>query len=424
MNNINKSLDSTGSVSSVKKLAIVGSGISAMTVAYYLREKYEISIFDKNDYLGGHTHTHKISEAGKDFTIDTGFIVFNEATYPNLLKLFTELGVEARKSDMSFAVSNLNTGLEYAGTSLKTLFAQKKNIVSIKYWKFLFDIKKFFKNALRDYDSLSDSNESIEDYCKRIGLSRFFLDNYLAPMSAAVWSVPQREVGGFPIALLIPFFYNHGLLSMDGQHQWYTVKGGSNTYIKKILEKGNFDIHLNEKVKQASDDEGRVVLKTEKSEYIFDKVVLASHSDESLLIADNLEDRKKELLSKFEYNKNIAVLHSDERLMPKCRNVWSAWNQVIKEKASTLYWVNKLQDIPVKKNYFISINPFREIDENKILKKIEYYHPHFTVENFALQEKLSELNKNTNIFFAGAYFKYGFHEDGHVSGLEVVKLLS
>jgi predicted NAD/FAD-binding protein len=406
-----------------KKLAIVGSGISAMTVAHYLRDDFDISIFDKNNYLGGHTHTHSLEEEGKKFTIDTGFIVFNNATYPNLIKMFDELGVKKRDSNMSFAVSNLNTGLEYAGTSFDTLFAQRKNIWSLNYWKFLRDIKKFFKFALEDFEKIKGSEENLKEYCERRGLSEFFLYNYLAPMSAAVWSVPQKEASSFPIALLLPFFYNHGLLSMNGQHQWYTVLGGSNTYTKKIVENANFDIYFEEAVVSGREQSDKVELVTEKSSYKYDFVVLASHSNESRQIAKDISKEKSDILKYFEYNENLAVLHSDESAMPKAKKVWSAWNQIIGASASTVYWVNKLQNIPINKNYFISINPFREIDEDKIIKKIKYFHPHFTTKNFALQDKLSLLNQNTRIFFAGAYFGYGFHEDGVKAGLEVVKKL-
>ena len=218
-----------------KKLAIVGTGISAMTCAHYLKQDFNISIFEKNDYPGGHTHTHEIEDNGNKFTIDTGFIVFNVETYKNMLKMFDELGVEKRKSNMSFSVYNQNTNLQYAGTNYGTIFAQPKNLFSIQYWKFLLDIKKFFKVALLEHESIKGSDETIAEYCLRHGLSKFFIKNYLAPMSAAVWSTPQKDVHDFPIALLLPFFFNHGLLQANGQYQWYTVKGGSNVYTKKIL---------------------------------------------------------------------------------------------------------------------------------------------------------------------------------------------
>ncbi|PLX20835.1 NADP transhydrogenase subunit alpha [Candidatus Parcubacteria bacterium] len=410
-----------------KKLAIVGSGISAMTCAFYLKDDFDVYIFDKNDYLGGHTHTHSIHENGKKIKVDTGFIVFNEETYPNMLKMFAELGVEKQKSEMSFSVYNQETGLQFSGTSYSHLFAQKRNFLSIRYIKFLLEINKFFKIAKNDHKKVSGSKETIADYCKRNGLSEYFIENYLAPMSAAVWSTPQEEVYNFPISLLLPFFYNHGLLGMEGQHQWYTVKGGSNTYTKKIVESGKFNIHLNEEVLSAIEGEDKAILNTIKGEYEFDYVVLASHANESLKIAKGMRPEDKELLSSFDYNKNIAILHTDEKVMPPVRKVWSSWNNVIKKDesgkihSSTIYWMNRLEKLDTKTNYFVSLNPIEEIDAKKTIKKIEYYHPNFTVENFSIQNSLKDLNNDTRIFFAGAYFKYGFHEDGMTSGLNVAE---
>lgn len=408
-----------------KKLAIVGSGISALSCAHYLRDDYDISIFDKNDYLGGHTHTHNLEEAGREFTIDTGFIVFNKETYPNMLKLFAELGVKKQKTDMSFSVYNKKSNLQFAGTNIATVFAQKKNIFSLRYIKFIREILHFFKIANRDYIEVIGSQKTIEDYCKENNLSSFFIENYLAPMSSAVWSTPQKDVRAFPIALLLPFFHNHGLLSASGQFQWYTVAGGSNAYIKKIIKNGNFDIHLSEAVLEVEEIEGAVKLKTIKAEYDFDFVILASHADDSLRIAKHISEHKKNILSKYTYNKNLAVLHSDENVMPTVKETWSAWNQVIASggESATVYWMNKLQKPKTSTNFFVSINPVEEIAETKILKQIIYYHPNFTTENFALQSRLQDLNKNTKIFFAGSYFGYGFHEDGLKSGLEVVKIL-
>ncbi len=410
-----------------KKLAIVGTGISAMTCAHYLKNDFDITIFDKNDYPGGHTHTHKIEEGGHKFTIDTGFIVFNKETYVHMLEMFKDLGIEKRNSNMSFSVFNKNTNLQYAGTNFSTIFAQKNNIFSLKYWKFLLDIKKFFTIALADYHSIIGTDETIAAYCKRNGLSDFFIKNYLAPMSAAVWSTSQKEAYNFPIALLLPFFYNHGLLQASGQYQWYTVKGGSNTYTKKILENKEINLHLNEEALLVTENSDGVYLKTEKGEYNFDYMVLASHADESLKIASSLPGEKKKMLSAFSYNPNLAVLHTDDSIMPKVKKVWSAWNQIIEkgreEISSTVYWVNKLQDIKSKTNYFISVNPTEKIKEEKIIKRIQYQHPNFTVHNFALQKHLQDLNKNTKIFFAGAYFGHGFHEDGVRAGLEAVRQL-
>ena len=392
------------------KLAIVGSGISAMTCAHYLKGKYDISVFEKNDYLGGHTHTHRMD----GFTLDTGFIVFNLHTYPNMLKMFGELGIERRKSDMSFSVHNLRTGLQYTGYKP---FVQTKNILSPRHWKFLFDIRKFFRLGNRDFQKRNP--ESIKEYCRKNGLSDYFIENFIVPLSSAIWSTP--DTNEFPVGLILPFFHNHGLLSPRNLIQWYTVEGGSDTYTRKIAE--GLDIHLNEQV--VSVNEGlSVQLETSKKVYEFDYVILACHSDQSLTLANGLPEEKRELLGKFRYNKNIAVLHTDESVMPSLQQVWSSWNHIIDgEKTSTVYWLNKLQGPKTWTNYFVSINPFQDIRKDCIIKTIRYEHPLFTIENFALQKRLQELNEDTRIFFAGAYFKYGFHEDGCRSGMEVVRRL-
>lgn len=406
----------------MKKLAIIGSGISAMAAAYYLRNDFKISIFEKEDYLGGHTHTHHIKKDNEEFTLDSGFMVFNHATYPNLLKLFAKLGVKEQKSNMSFAVANHDTGLEYASSGFDQIFAQRKNLSSLKYWKFLLDIIKFFKIANKMIEEENIPDTSIESFCKQNKLSKFFRDNYLVPMTAAVWSTPHKNILDFPISLLLPFFHNHGLLGLNKQHQWYTVKGGSDTYTKKIVKDNNFDIHLNEPAVEAIEKGEGVYLRTSLNEYNFDYVLLACHSYESLKIASGLSQDKKAILKKFDYNRTKAVLHTDESVMPKEKRAWAAWTQVMRThnnelQASTHYWLNVLQKPATKTNYFCSINPWQDIDPAKTIKIIDYRHPLFTVENFSLQDRLKELNINSRILFAGAYFGYGFHEDGLKAGL-------
>jgi predicted NAD/FAD-binding protein len=412
-----------------KKLAIVGSGIAAMGCAYYLKDDYDITIFEKHDYVGGHTHTHHLKEDGRDFTVDTGFIVFNLKTYPNLVKMFAELGVQSQKCDMSFAVWNLGSDLQYSSRGVYRLFAQPKNLLSLRHWKLIFEILKFCRLALADADAVAGSGRTIREYCKSKGLSDYFVENYLAPMSSAVWSTGIEDVYDFPIELLIPFFRNHGFLNPERPVQWYSVCGGSDDYAKKILASGQFELRLNEPVEETVENDGGVRLKTAKGEYDFDYAVLASHSDESLKIAKGLSAAKRELLGKFGYNANKAVLHTDATVMPPLPNAWGAWTHVIKKgpddrmASSTAYWMNPLQNLGTKADYFVSINPLQPIDPKKVIREIAYTHPNFTVENFALQKRLQELNDDTRLFFAGAYFKYGFHEDGLASGLAVVQRL-
>lgn len=412
----------------MKKLAIIGSGISGISCAHYLKKDYQISIFEKNDYLGGHTHTHIIEENGKKFTLDTGFIVFNLETYPNLIQLFKELGIEKQKSDMSFSVINQKNNFQYATKNFLQIFAQTKNLFSFKYWRFLREITLFFKEANKDYSSVQTSKATLKEYCEEKNLSLFFIDNFLVPMTSAVWSTPHEEIYNFPIASLLPFFHNHGLLGLDQQFQWYTVKGGSNSYTKKIIENNNFDIHFNEEVLSAEEFNQKVILKTKKESYEFDFVICSTHADESLKIVKNLPENKKNLLKAFCYNDNKAVLHTDESLMPSIKRAWASWNHNIAEEdgkymTSTTYWLNKLQNPETKTNYFLSLNPFLKIQKDKIFKEITYQHPLFNPQNFAIQKNLQDLNQDTNLFFTGSYFGYGFHEDGLKSALEVIKKL-
>lgn len=414
-----------------KKLAIVGTGISAMGCAHYLRDDYDITIFEKNDYLGGHTHTHRLHEDGREFTVDTGFIVFNLKTYPNLVRLFAELGVRRQKCEMTFSVWNQDTGLQYASTGLSGLFAQRRNLFSSRHWKFLLEIPKFYRLAEADRGKMAGNHETIAEYCRRRGLSEDLLDNYLAPLSAAVWSTGQGNVSAydFPIAIIIPFFHNHGMLRFWPPVQWYSVVGGSDDYDRRIVARGNFDIRLSEQVTTVAETERGVKVTTSRGQYDFDYAVLASHADESLKLAVELPPEKRRLLSLFGYTPNRAVLHTDSSVLPPDRRAWAAWNQSIetlpdgRKATSTTYWMNPLQHTASRRNYFVSINPYRPIDPAKVVKVIEYHHPRFTVENFALQDELKGINDGTRIMFAGAYFRYGFHEDGLMAGLEVVRRL-
>jgi len=412
-----------------QKLAVIWSWISWIACAHYLKDEYDVSIFEKNDYVWGHTHTHKLEENNTSFTLDTWFIVFNNETYPHLLKLFAELWVEKKDSDMWFSVWNKSINLQYCGSGISYLFAQKRNLFSLKFWKFLFEIQRFFKHANKDYPTIQESTESIREYCENRNLSLYFIDNYLVPMSAAVWSSSHENMYDFPIALLLPFFHNHGLLWMNKQFQRYTVRWWSNMYTKKILEQWIFSLHVQEPVIQVEENSEWVSVHTAKSTYTFDKVIVATHANTSMKLVTSLTQEKKALLAWFDYNKNIAVLHTDASIMPPKHKAWAAWTHIINQEspwhhqASTVYWMNKLQKPKVKQNYFVSINPFYEIDKKKILKEIQYEHPLFTRENFASQSSLHVLNEDSNILFCGSYFGAGFHEDGLRSAIDVVNIL-
>lgn len=404
----------------MKKVAIVGTGMAGMSAAYFLKDHFDLTIFEKNDYIGGHTNTVYVEEDGIQKPIDSGFIVFNEVTYPNMVKLFTELRVPYYDSDMSFSVLETKSGLEYNGSSLwNGLFAQKSNLLKPSYWKMLLDVQKLCKLAPKLVDDPRYENFTVKDLVALEGYGQNFLDHFIIPMSSAVWSTPHDKMLDFPAKTLIRFFLNHGFLGLDTQHQWKTVQAGSQTYKLKIIEAFKDRIHISNGVKSVEVKGSKVEVTTVKGSYDFDHVIFASHADETLSMIKNPTSEQKNLLSKFKYQENIAVLHSDESVMPKMKINWSAWNFVYRENDSfTVYYMNRLQQISQKKNYFININGEQFVDKSKVLKRIVYHHPLFDRDAVKAQEKLPGLNKNSPpLYFCGSYFRYGFHEDALLSSV-------
>lgn len=412
-----------------KKLAIVGSGISAMGCAWYLRDEFQITIFEQNDYLGGHTHTHVLQEDGKRFTVDTGFIIFNLKTYPNLVRLFRELGVAMQSSVMTFSVWDRIRGIYYGSGGLGALFAQPGTWRSVRHWKLLLEVLRFYRQARRDSQAVAGTTETVAEYCARRGFSHDLIDSYLAPVVSAIWSTDRKGADEFPMALLVPFFLNHGMLQLWPPIRWYSVVGGSDTYVKRIIERGDFDVRLATPVKKVIEAGDHVQVETANGTETFDYVVLASHADTSMKLAPELPERKRDLLRQYPYVPNRAVLHTDASVMPPDRRAWSSWNHVQQEGpdgapvSTTVYWMNPLQQTASATDYFVSINPLTEIPADKVVKDISYAHPRFTAENFSLQGELRKINDDGRILFAGAYFRHGFHEDGLVSALDVVARL-
>lgn len=407
----------------MKKLAIVGTGMAGMSAAYFLKDQFDITLFEKNDYIGGHTNTVYVDEDGEQKPIDSGFIVFNEETYPNMVKLFRKLEVPYYDSDMSFSVLETKSGLEYNGSSLwNGLFAQKSNLFKISYLKMILDIQKLCKLAPKLVDDPRYDSLTVRDLVEKEGYGKDFLDHFVIPMSSAVWSTPHDKMLDFPAKTLIRFFLNHGFLGLDTQHQWKTVQAGSQTYKHKIIAAYKDRIKVGHGVKSVETKGNKVELTTLKGEtFEFDHVVMASHADETLSMLKNPTSQQKDLLQHFKYQENIAVLHTDATVMPKMKINWSAWNFVYREGDSfTVYYMNRLQKISDKKSYFININGEQFVDKSKILRRIVYHHPIFTQEAIKAQEKLPELNKNMPpVFFCGSYFRYGFHEDALLSSVNL-----
>jgi predicted NAD/FAD-binding protein len=412
------------------KIAIVGTGIAGMGCGHFLKDNAEIFFYEKNDYAGGHTNTITVDEDGQKVHIDTGFMVFNHVTYPNLLQLFNELKVPTFKTDMSFSVQYVPDKLEYCGSGLNGLFAQRKNIFNLRHIRMLKQIGRFNDASIKILDKPEYAGYTLEEYIKENGFGEDMLWKYLIPMSAAVWSTPMEKMLEFPAQTLIRFFYNHGFLGLNTQHQWYTVTGGSRTYRDIIMAQFKDKIFLNDLVVKVSRRNSKAVVRTQSGkEAEYDKVIIASHGDEALAMLDAPTPDEKRLLRNFHYQKNIATLHTDESIMPKNRRVWSSWNYRVEEKngkmeASCIYWMNSLQKVSKNKNYFVSINDPGNVDKSKIIKTIDYTHPLFDVGAVKAQSELQSLNKTGPIYFCGSYFRYGFHEDALMSSVELCKTLT
>lgn len=357
--------------------------------------------------------------------IDSAFMVYNEQTYPNLTRLFSELNVVTKPTDMSFSVQYLASGLEYCGTGLSGLFAQRKNVLSPAHWSLLLEIHRFNTQALELLTTDQYVALSLAEYVKIRRYSDHFVHKFLVPISSAVWSTPPDLMLKFPAVTLVRFFKNHGFLGLRGHYQWRTVVDGSQKYREKLLAPLKGKIRLNDSVLSVYRVGGKVmVVDNHGSKRLFDKVVLASHADESLRMLTDASPKEREVLSKFQYQSNRAILHTNESIMPKEKRAWSSWNYRIgNHQPTTIYWMNHLQHISRKKNYFISINDSGEVDPAKILWEAQYTHPVFDVPAIRAQDQLADLNQNGCVYFCGGYFKYGFHEDALTSGLTVARTI-
>ncbi|MGZ4047690.1 MAG: NAD(P)/FAD-dependent oxidoreductase [Bacteroidia bacterium] len=414
----------------MQSLAIIGTGIAGMGCAHLLQHKYNISLFEQNDYIGGHTNTITINENGKDVYLDTGFMVFNFKTYPNLCKLFEEIKAPIKKTDMSFSVQYKPTALEYCGSGINGLFAQRKNIFNTNYIKMLMQITRFNKESVKIMNDSAYSHYTIGQYIKEKGFGEDMLWKYLVPMSSAVWSTPMELMLDFPAQTLIRFFYNHGFLGLNTQHQWYTLEDGSQSYRELLIKPFKDKIFTNRKVKKVKRTGNKASLFFEGGSFKeFDKVIFASHGDETLNMLQEPTADEKRLLSNFKYQSNKAIVHTDESIMPKTKATWSSWNYCIelvngKQVPTTIYWMNRLQGVSKNKNYFVSINAIEgSIDKNKIIKEIDYHHPLFDLPAIRAQDELYKLNETGPLYYCGSYFKYGFHEDAYKSAVDLCKTL-
>ena len=409
------------------KIGVVGSGISGLGAAYYLSKKHQVDLFEKEDHFGGHSHTIDLLIEEKKISVDIGFIVFNHKTYPNLIKFFDENKVHIEKSDMSFAVSVKDTKFEYCGRGLKGIFANKSNLFNKSFLKMFFDILKFYKNC--DRINQFDEKITLGDYLIKNKLSDSFINFHLIPMVSAIWSMPPYEASKMPLKFFLKFFQNHGLFKLKNRPQWYTVAKRSRTYVAKVLSSISGEYYKNYNVSRLiRRSNGIDLYYGDKSEFFsYDKVVLASHADQALSIIDEPTKEEQEILSTFKYRENIAVIHTDESIMPNNKDIWSSWNSSVDknnvEKNSITYWLNLLQNLDFDKNIFLTLNPNFKINEDKILKKVNFTHPYFDQSALDNQDKLKNLQNKKNLLFCGSYFGYGFHEDGIKSSIEMIKAI-
>ena len=412
-----------------RRIAVVGSGIAGLSAAWLLNQGHEVTLFEADDRIGGHSHTQIAPTTHGDIAVDTGFIVFNPQTYPNLCALFDNLGVATLDTEMTFAVS-LDRGqgkdgrLEYAGTDLGGLFAQKRNLVSPRYWSMLRDLAKFYTRAPKDLAHLGD--ETLGAYLDRLGCGTPFREDHLYPMAAAIWSSDVGDIAGFPAASFVRFCENHGLLKFSNRPTWRTVKGGACEYVAKITAPFADAIRQNCPVRSIRRDDRGVTITSVAGDARFDDVVIATHADQALALLDDPDLHEQALLGSFRYSRNEAVLHCDSALMPKRKRVWSSWNYTSPNGSGDLsvtYWMNRLQNLPAETPLFVTLNPARDPRHGSIVRTETYEHPQFDANTMKSQRNLWSLQGRRNTWFCGAYFGAGFHEDGLQAGLAVAEQL-
>lgn len=408
------------------KIAIIGSGIAGLTSAYLLNRNHDITVFEAGDWIGGHTHTVDVQVAGQRYAVDTGFIVFNDWTYPNFIRLLSQLGVGFKATEMSFSVSDPVSGVEYNGHNLNSLFAQRRNLLSPKFWGMVRDILRFNREALNDLNlQRIASDMTLGDYLKANGYSERFIQHYIVPMGAAIWSMSLSDMLGFPLQFFVRFFKNHGLLSVSDRPQWCVVEGGSSSYVAPLTESFKQHTRLNCTVTRVERDTDGVTVHSAAGTERFDKVIFACHSDQALALLAEPTRVEKEILGALPYADNDVVLHTDTRLLPKRPLAWASWNYrlggPVDQPAAVTYDMNILQGIQSDTTFCVSLNQTAAIDPSKILARYTYAHPQYSLAGMAAQARWEELLGANHSYFCGAYWANGFHEDGVVSALRVAR---
>ncbi|MCL4110180.1 UNVERIFIED_CONTAM: hypothetical protein GTU68_026700 [Idotea baltica] len=411
-----------------KKIAIVGSGISGLTSAYLLSRRHQVTLYEGNDYLGGHTATVDVSVDGREIAVDTGFIVFNDRTYPNFIELMQQANVQMQATEMSFSVQNQATGLEYNGHSVSTLFAQRRNIFSLQFYRFIREILRF--NGLAKESAAQEEGKhlaTLGDFLDKHDFSDYFADHYILPMVAAIWSASVSSCRDFPLSFFLRFFQNHGLLDIRNRPQWYVIKGGSRSYIPALTEPLT-DIRLNTPVISVKriDEKVEIIYQehgADPTTAIFDEVIFACHSDQALRLLSDPSASEQNILGRMEYRENDVVLHTDAQMLPKEKRALASWNYWLDSNSADLpsvtYSMNILQGLETESPVCVTLNRTADINPEKILRQFTYAHPVFTADSIAAQKQRSEICGHQHTHFCGAYWANGFHEDGVKSALEV-----
>lgn len=413
----------------MESLAIIGSGIAGLGCAHFLRHRYDITVFEAAPHVGGHSNTRTVDEDDRKVAVDTGFMVYNEVTYPQLTRLFRQLDVPTQATSMSFSVHHGASGLEWNGSGLNTLFAQRRNLLNLRHWRFLLQLNRFNREAVRALGEERWQSMTLAEYVAARGYGQDFLDRYLVPMSSAVWSTPPERMLNFPAMTLLRFWHNHGFLGLDTQHPWRTVSGGSREYVERITAPYQDRIRLSSAVQSIDRSAQSVTIHTaDRGAETFDHVILATHAPASLKMLSTSTPLEREVLAPFAYQANDVRVHCNPAVMPASRRCRASWNYRTDAAGNPTvhYWMNSLQEVSRHNDYFVSLNSADLIGESATLRQFDYEHPLFDLDAIAAQRRIPELHRageRTRTLFAGAWTRYGFHEDGLLSAVEVCRQL-
>ncbi|HSH05096.1 MAG TPA: FAD-dependent oxidoreductase [Anaerolineae bacterium] len=412
------------------KIAIIGSGVAGLGAAYLLQRQHQVTLFEANDYPGGHVNTITIPEGDQTRPVDTGFIVYNEATYPHLIRLFAELNVPTQPSNMTFSFSHRDHDFEYGNNGLGGFFARRRNLFSPTFWRMFLDYRQLNNHGRQVMDAPAYADYTLGQFLDEKQYSPAFVNYFLLPMASAIWSAPQAAIRNFPLQYLLHFYHNHGVLINPHPVQWRTVTGGSHIYVQKLLAATNLQLHLNTPIKQVTRGADNVTLTLpDDTTQTFDKLVIATHSDQALNLLADPSPAETNILGQIPYEPNTAVLHTDIRFMPRRRAAWAAWNYTMvngqrpEDPATLTYWMNSLQNLDTPTPYLVTINPQQPVQPDKIIQTIPYAHPAYSLASLTARQQLSQLNGQRHTYYCGAYFGYGFHEDGLKSGVDVAAQL-